>query len=180
MATLIIRTGKHKGREIAIPPQESFIGRDEGCFIRLSSTEISRQHCMLRSTPQGIVIRDLGSRNGTHVNGQRLQGETLLERGDILRVGTVEFEVPGAKPASAELGLDDTIAEWLTDGDTSHGPAADARHSPPPSTHEMQIPGPQPHAPKPPSSERREFRSVAEEARDIIRRHQELAAQNDE
>jgi predicted component of type VI protein secretion system len=179
MATLIIQTGKHKGREITIPAKEVLIGRDEGCYIRLASNEASRQHCSLRATPQGIVVRDLSSRNGTLVNEQPIHGETLLGPGDVLRIGAIEFEVPGGKRANNAAGLDDTIAEWLTDGDTSNGQPLEsgtkvsldgqsAARTPPPSTHELKVP-----VFNPPPRERREFRTTAEEAQDIIRRHLE-------
>src|SRR4051812_42254522 len=121
MSLLVIQTGKHKGKQIVVPVKEVLIGRDEGCFIRLFSTDISRQHCALWSTPDGIMVRDLGSSNGTHVNDSRIVGERLLGPGDNLRVGPVEFEVPGARTGDSRVKLDEEIAEWLTDSDTNHG-----------------------------------------------------------
>lgn len=198
MARLVIQSGKHKGKHVVIPGKEIIVGRDEGCFIRLFSTDISRQHCAMRSTPQGIVVRDLGSSNGTFVNDVAIVGETVLRPGDSLRIGPAEFEVPGFKPPE-QVKMDDDIVEWLTDGDT-HTPIKDMDTT-------IQTPlAPAASAPDEPESKgatkkkssgsrasmprsappeessssqsprriRREFNSVAEEAADIIRRHFEL------
>ena len=73
--------------------KEYMFGRGEECHIRPNSEWVSRQHCMLRVTAEGTLIRDLGSRNGTLVNGVRLVGEQRLHQGDQVQVGPIVFEV---------------------------------------------------------------------------------------
>src|SRR5262249_30045201 len=61
--------------------------------VRPNSDWVSRQHCMLRVSEDGVYLRDLGSRNGTLVNGSRLKGECRLEHGDKLQVGPLVFQL---------------------------------------------------------------------------------------
>jgi len=89
MAELIIRTGKHQGKKIRLSHTDVVIGRDEDCRIRLDTDDVSRRHCLLKPSPQGWLIQDLGSRNGTCVNGERIENETLLQHGDVLEIGPV-------------------------------------------------------------------------------------------
>jgi pSer/pThr/pTyr-binding forkhead associated (FHA) protein len=63
------------------------------CHIRPNSDWVSRQHCLLRVTPESVHLRDLGSRNGTLVNGTRVTGERQLEHGDQLQVGPLVFQI---------------------------------------------------------------------------------------
>ena len=74
--------------------EKAVIGRDAGCDLVLpKDQEISGQHCELTRTGKRIEIVDLGSTNGTLVNGARLIGRTRLENGDLIRVGRTEFRV---------------------------------------------------------------------------------------
>ncbi len=71
-------------------PGEFLIGRDEICKIGIDSPYVSNRHAMIIASKNGkLYVRDLGSRNGTFVNGVPVHGETgvALERGDILRIG---------------------------------------------------------------------------------------------
>jgi pSer/pThr/pTyr-binding forkhead associated (FHA) protein len=116
MPELILRSGKRAGRRIALPAGEIIIGRDEDCRIRLTSSDVSRHHCLLRGTADGeLVAADLGSRNGTYVNNVPINGPTALRPGDLLRVGPFLFQVPG--PAD-ERSSDEEISGWLTEEGT--------------------------------------------------------------
>ena len=70
------------------------VGRLPECAITLSDQNVSRQHAEVKATPKGFVVRDLGSTNGTMVNGARTSGEHLLRDGDIVSFGStyVRFE----------------------------------------------------------------------------------------
>ncbi len=68
------------------------IGRREDCDLRIPVGDVSRKHCRLVRTDDGIRIEDLGSSNGTYVNGQRVQ-ESELSAGDQVGVGPVQFIV---------------------------------------------------------------------------------------
>ena len=179
MPTLIIQSGKHQGKKLVLPDSEVLFGRDEACQIRLASSDVSRQHCALRTAPEGMFVRDLGSRNGTLVNEVPVQGETQLKPGDLLRVGPMLFLVPGKKEeseATAETDSDgkpagdDAIAAWLS-GDAP----VDEEAGPGETTIIPNLPKskPSPSKPPKPSRRRKEFDSIADEAADIIRRHWE-------
>jgi pSer/pThr/pTyr-binding forkhead associated (FHA) protein len=103
MTELIIQSGKHRGKRLALPNAQVIIGRDATCQIRVESEEVSRHHCSLRNAPEGLVVRDLGSRNGTFLNDFRIEAEAVLKPGDTLRVGPMQFQLPGrAEPRGPE------------------------------------------------------------------------------
>jgi predicted component of type VI protein secretion system len=176
MIELIVQSGKQQGKRLRLPDEgEVLIGRDESCQIRLASSEVSRHHCVLKPTPEGIVARDLDSRNGTYLNETLMEDETLLKPGDLIRIGPIMLQVPGAPETNARAS-DNDIAEWLSQegigsseggesapGDTTIIPRSAALDTPLPTT-------PAPRETTPP----RQFRSVADEAADIIRRHWEM------
>lgn len=132
--------GKHAGKEIKIPSNAKFlIGRGEDCHLRPNSDAVSRRHCMFEFCDPDWTVRDLGSGNGTYVNGVRAVGASTLAAGDKLNVGPLSFEIqitvsrtPAAAaaakvvavaeaPASKSV-LDDDVAEWLKeDGAPSGG-----------------------------------------------------------
>lgn len=66
------------------------IGREVKCAIMLNDNSVSRQHSSITHLAEGYLIRDLGSSNGTYVNGQRVQ-EYLLQEGDRVSIGDIEF-----------------------------------------------------------------------------------------
>jgi predicted component of type VI protein secretion system len=85
--------GRPSGKRLEFPPGEYYFGRGAECHVRPDSDWVSRQHCRLRVTRDAASIRDLGSRNGTLVNGRLVVGERLLLHGDQLQVGPLVFEV---------------------------------------------------------------------------------------
>ncbi|MDC0274368.1 FHA domain-containing protein, partial [Planctomycetaceae bacterium] len=100
---LIIQTGKHKGRKILFPPEGTLlIGRDAECHLRLASTDVSRRHCELSITENGVLVKELGSRNGTFIDGFLISETAPLNPGSILKVGNMEFALPGKRPVTAE------------------------------------------------------------------------------
>ena len=84
------------------------VGRSSECDIAIASDEISRHHAKLQVTPDGVVIEDMGSANGSFVNNQRIHAPTLLKAGDELRLDTVRFQLmsPGMEvhPAASARG----------------------------------------------------------------------------
>ncbi|MCA9053840.1 MAG: FHA domain-containing protein [Planctomycetaceae bacterium] len=179
MHSLIVETGKHKGKKLKLPDGECVIGRDEAAQIRIASEEVSRTHCAIVAAGDRIVVRDLGSRNGTFINGRAITEETEFKPGDLLVIGPMGFRRPQAavttesgragskgiaKPDQQKLS-DDDIASWLSigsgdatsDSDTAVIEVGDAQQ-----VAEPIVPPP-----------KKVFRSTAEEAADIIRRHRE-------
>ena len=88
MVHLIIkRPGQPEQRE-AVPEGEVTIGRAEGNTIVIDDSRISREHAILTPDASGHRIRDLGSRNGTRVNGKQPTAEgRLLRNGDHIALG---------------------------------------------------------------------------------------------
>src|SRR5690606_17630712 len=132
---LIVLAGAKEGTEIPLKKEKFVIGRSRECTLRAGSDAISRHHCLILRTDDGYTVRDLGSRNGTYVNGERIAAETELKHDDTLRVGPLEFRCemstdidrskkPKAKDVaevvarSAEKGAgenvdEDDISRWL-------------------------------------------------------------------
>ena len=69
------------------------IGRHDDCVIRIKSSQVSRRHCEIFEVANELTIRDLGSSNGTFVNGKRVSGQQGLKAGDELTVGAVSLRV---------------------------------------------------------------------------------------
>ena len=72
----------------------SVVGRDRDSAIRLDGDEFaSAHHARIDPRPDGVRVEDLGSTNGTFVNGERLVSERVLQPGDVLRVGETELRL---------------------------------------------------------------------------------------
>jgi pSer/pThr/pTyr-binding forkhead associated (FHA) protein len=91
--TLSVVQGRPAGKSLIFPVGDYFIGRGAECHVRPDSDLVSRQHCLLRVTGQSAFLRDLGSRNGTLVNGVLLGREQQLQNGDRVQLGPLVFEV---------------------------------------------------------------------------------------
>jgi pSer/pThr/pTyr-binding forkhead associated (FHA) protein len=83
--------------------EESVIGRSDYCSILIAHPSVSRLHASISRTPDGLQIRDLGSRNGTFVNGVAV-GATpvLVNAGDAVRIGTVECRIENSEDTGQE------------------------------------------------------------------------------
>jgi len=92
-ARLKIVAGKHSGKEIPIKTAQFMIGRSEDCHLRSRSDKVSRHHSAITLRESYLAVRDLGSRNGTLVNGKAIEKETELRDGDLLQIGPLEFEI---------------------------------------------------------------------------------------
>ena len=83
------------------------IGRRSDLEIALPSPQVSLEHAAILRGAGGLSIRDLGSRNGTFLNGRRLDAESPLSEGDILHFAAIEFRLGRLSDAS-DLGLLET------------------------------------------------------------------------
>lgn len=77
------------------------VGRHDDCAIRIKSSQVSRRHCEIFETGGKLTIRDLGSSNGTYVNGKRVLGQQALTAGDELTLGAVTLRVAKLGQAAA-------------------------------------------------------------------------------
>ena len=96
MRTLKVTTGPEQGRTLEIEG-DVVLGR-ENVDLVVRDSEISRRHAVVREVERGVEIEDLGSMNGTFVNGERITSPVTLTSTGALRVGTTEMEIEVALP----------------------------------------------------------------------------------
>jgi hypothetical protein len=89
--TLTITTGPHEGQSIECD-RELVVGR-EGADLTVEDSEMSRRHASIRPVAGGVEIEDLGSLNGTFVDGTRISGVTTLTSNASLKMGITLFDV---------------------------------------------------------------------------------------
>jgi serine phosphatase RsbU (regulator of sigma subunit) len=80
------------------------IGRLPSCDVVLEMGSVSRQHCQILRIGEEFYVEDLGARNGSFVNGQRVEGRRKLADGDELKVGDALFRFYAAAPEAAAAG----------------------------------------------------------------------------
>ena len=131
MITLLALQGPDKGRRFELPDQPSLIGRDS-VALPLSDQTTSRRHCELKPDEASgrWFVKDLGSSNGTYVNGDRVTGTRPIKMGDQLRVGRTLL-VFGTQPgmvrkgradvtlAGADAGMDSSIIDTMPSSEDS-------------------------------------------------------------
>jgi len=139
LVKLRVLDGPSAGRELPINVPEFLVGRSEECQLRPKSDMVSRRHCAVVVGSEGVIIRDFGSRNGTLVNGERVEGQRTLKPGDELEIRPLRFEVvidqtlggakkPQAKDvkevaqrtaAATKGNVDDaSVSNWLSEADS--------------------------------------------------------------
>ncbi len=91
MLKLIIEDDE--GRKTVVPfvRDEITIGRQEGNTIRLTERNVSRRHARLVRLNGHVVVEDLGSYNGTRLNGERIAGQSPLKEGDLIQIGDYDL-----------------------------------------------------------------------------------------
>lgn len=83
-----------EGRDIPLGPAPLIVGRHPGCDAWLRARSVSRRHCCLVPSGSEVVVRDLGSTNGTWINGLRIH-EGRLRPGDELAIAGVRYRLEG-------------------------------------------------------------------------------------
>ncbi len=92
---LVVVQGKPEGKSIPLPGPNFKIGRGDGCHLRPQSDLVSREHAEFTIQGETLILEDLGSRNGTEVNGKKLEAKSPvnLKNGDLVKIGTLTFAV---------------------------------------------------------------------------------------
>jgi DNA-binding winged helix-turn-helix (wHTH) protein len=89
VAMLIAQTGPLNGQRWPLR-RSILVGRDATCDIIVADRQVSRYHARFNLSQERIILEDLGSKNGTHVNGQRLLDEVQLQDGDVIQIALAQ------------------------------------------------------------------------------------------
>ena len=95
---LIETNGPDAGRVHELPYGEHLVGRGGDATVQLHDKDVSRRHARLEVGPEGVLVHDLGSKNGVFVQGARVEQPILLKHGQTLSFGDLTLRL--AHPAS--------------------------------------------------------------------------------
>jgi predicted component of type VI protein secretion system len=115
---LVVVRGRSASSALKLADGITTVGRQDDCQLRIASSQVSRRHCQLFEKEGYLLVKDLGSSNGTYVNGKKIEGQQVLEPGNMLTIGPVKFRVekvgepaPASKAGPAHKPGDTAIAE---------------------------------------------------------------------
>jgi S1-C subfamily serine protease len=150
--TIRPRDGEAHSHEFA--KERVVVGREEGCDILLDDDKVSREHAAFSLNPSGrLMVEDLRSTNGTHVNEQRISEPTLIEPQDEVRCGetvlTASLAEPGKEGRGATMAADGATL-YQAPEEMLAPPVARAVPPPPPETAQPPSQAAQPPPPPPP------------------------------
>jgi pSer/pThr/pTyr-binding forkhead associated (FHA) protein len=126
---LVVVGGADAGKELVLPPPPArlLIGRGEHCDLRLQDADASREHVEIACDLDGVVARDLGSKNGLVVGGRAVRERRLRDRDELLVGSTpIVFEDPAEQAVRALEGVPDEPVEDGGDGDAPSAKASGA------------------------------------------------------
>lgn len=86
---LVAQDGPLKGQRWQLN-KTIVLGREPNCDVVIADRQISRYHARLTPTPEGVILEDLGSKNGTHHNGTALTAPVVLQDGDLLSIAMAQ------------------------------------------------------------------------------------------
>jgi pSer/pThr/pTyr-binding forkhead associated (FHA) protein len=118
MAQLIGMSAEIKGKAFNLTRDETVIGRRKESNIMIDAVSVSGRHCLVRKDGNKFFVRDLGSTNGTRLNGRDVNVDLRLRPKDLLQVGTVELIFDSDEPAeeTGEDGLANTTRIEIATG----------------------------------------------------------------
>lgn len=93
LVKLRLTNGAQAGLTWPVVGSPFLIGRHADCGLRVHNPMVSVHHCAVVTRGAEVYVQDLNSRNGTVVNGERVEGECRLRVGDVIKAGPAEFEV---------------------------------------------------------------------------------------
>jgi pSer/pThr/pTyr-binding forkhead associated (FHA) protein len=101
---LVVLRGRSATTALKLSDGVTTAGRHDDCQLRIKSSEVSRRHCQFFEKNGLLLVKDLGSSNGTFLNGKKIEGQRVLEPGDELTVGPVKLRVEKlGQPATAKV-----------------------------------------------------------------------------
>ena len=90
-AFLVVASGPRRSAEFTLRGATTAIGRDADADVSIDEEAASRRHALILKRSDGYYLKDLGSTNGTYLNGLLHGGEARLSEGDRFRIGRTEF-----------------------------------------------------------------------------------------
>jgi len=116
---LVVVQGRSASQALKIGTGVMTVGRQQDCQLRIASSQVSRKHCQLFEKKGLLLVKDLGSANGTLVNGKRIADQRVLEHGDELTVGSVKFRVERTEDTVLMPGSGQPASGGAKPGDTA-------------------------------------------------------------
>lgn len=113
VALLVAQTGPLNGQQWAIKDTVIF-GREDTSTIVIPDRQVSRHHARIISTQDGMYLEDLGSKNGTHCNGQPIEGKVLLQDSDVIQIALVQKFVFFSSDATLPLNITPTQVRQIS------------------------------------------------------------------
>ena len=110
---LIAQSGTAQGSRWPLAAQETVIGRDPECQVVILDRQVSRRHAIVHRMEDGYWLEDLGSKNGTHVNGAAVIARVQLQDGDLIQIALAAKLVFVGLDATVPLGSDEATAHDL-------------------------------------------------------------------
>ena len=110
--------GKTTTSSLTVRHFPTLIGRHRECNLRIAARQVSRRHCVLKNRDGWLVVCDLESCNGTHVNGRPIRGDQVLRPGDQLEIGPIIFEITYAAPVDDVQQVDASETQILASSTT--------------------------------------------------------------
>ncbi len=111
--SLRVQIGSSDCRTVSVSKPRFLIGRDRGCQLRLGSAQVSKQHAALEQRDGRVYLRDLGSTNGTFINGRHIRDlEVDLRDGDQFQVGPVLATLHVGIPTGNRGHAASLVTEW--------------------------------------------------------------------
>ena len=86
---LVAQTGPLDGQRWVIR-KKLYVGREPTCDIVIPKRQVSRRHAVIIPTSNGVIVEDLDSKNGSHINGKRVQTSISMQDGDTLQIGLIQ------------------------------------------------------------------------------------------
>lgn len=91
--TLVMVKADGSAKDVPLERDQTLVGRDEHARLRIPVPQVSRRHCQITVAGSTVSVADLGSSNGTFVNGKRIRQTQTLAPGDLITIGPVVFVV---------------------------------------------------------------------------------------
>jgi len=120
---LVVKNGPHRGMSFLLEGDRLSIGRDFENNVQLADGKSSRHHAEIRLEDEGWVVIDLGSSNGTHVNGKQIK-QVALNEGDIVRIGETLMSFESEEPEKGP-----TLERALTEAEFAGFETLSAEHN---------------------------------------------------